>query len=283
MQPEYIVIGWPLGHSLSPLIHNASFKALKLDCSFTSEAIPLPIFERFMTSAATRYRGIAVTIPYKTDVLRFCSELSKEAALIGAANTLVTAGKKGWRGCNTDAGAVGRTLRESGLDPRGKTVILLGAGGAARAAGYQVILDGASRLVIANRTRSRADALRADLLKIFHSAAVEAVNLDAESLKTAIKGADLLVNTTSIGMYPNSGESPVPPEMITTNMAVFDAVYNPMETMLLKYARAAGARTVCGADMLLYQAAEQERLWLGVEAPIGVMRKALLSELGRGL
>lgn len=284
---KYAVIGWPLGHSMSPLIHNASFEAMGLDCRLEARAVSPSQFEQFMNSAAREYHGIAVTLPYKTEVVRFCREQDEEVAIIGAANTLMRMPNEEWRAHNTDAGAVGRSLRSAGVEPRDKTVVVLGAGGAARAVCFQVIADGAARLIIANRTRSRAESLRRDMCAFFtRGAGVETIDLNEHTLRNAIAAADILINTTSIGMYPHVEESPIPRGMLKKDLVVFDVVYNPLETKLLREARSAGACAIPGAEMLLYQATEQELIWLGEKAKkvdINVMRAALLKELGRSL
>jgi len=283
---KYAVIGWPLGHSMSPLIHNASFAARGLDCRLEARAVSPSQFEQFMNSAAREYHGIAVTLPYKTEVLRFCKEQDERVVFIGAANTLWRMPNGEWQSYNTDAVAVSHSLRTADVEPRDKSVVVLGAGGAARAVCFQILLEGAARLTIANRTISRSESLKRDMINYFRGGvALETIDLSEGSLRIAISGADILINTTSIGMYPHTDESPVPPGLLKKELAVFDVVYNPMETRLLREARAAGARAIPGTEMLLYQAAEQERIWLGEEAEVDVpvMRAALLKELGRSL
>ncbi len=281
---EYAVIGWPLGHSMSPVIHNASFEALGLPCRFTAQPVSPACFDQFMKSVPSApFKGLAVTIPYKTEVIKYCTVRAGEVETIGAANTVSISGGGVLRADNTDASAVGRTLRDAGVSPRGRRVIVLGAGGAARAACAQVLREGAASLTIANRTLSRAEALRRDLLNAFPSAReVAAITLPGEALAHALRSAHILINTTSVGMHPAAEESPLPTELLTRDMVVMDAVYNPVETRLIREARAIGAGTITGTDMLIYQAAEQERIWLGVDAPLPAMREALLRELGRG-
>lgn len=282
MKAEYAVIGWPLGHSLSPAIHNASFEALHLSCRFTARAVPPASFDRFMESVpASKLKGLAVTIPYKTDVIKYCAVRAAEVGAIGAANTVTVAEKGALKAGNTDAAAVGRTLRGAGVHPKGKRVVVLGAGGAARAACAQMLMEGAAALTIANRTLSRAEGLKADLRRAFPSAEVNVATLEGEALAHALSASHILINATAVGMYPNVDETPIDAGLLTDKIAVMDAVYNPLETLLIKRARERGAKTITGMDMLIYQAAEQERIWLGVDAPLPVMREALLRELGR--
>jgi shikimate dehydrogenase len=226
-------------------------------------------------------KGLAVTIPYKTAVLKYCTLRSAEVDAIGAANTVTVAENGELKADNTDAAAVGRTLRDAGADPKGKRIVVLGAGGAARAASAQMLLEGAAALTIANRTLSRAEGLKSDLGNSFPSAEVAAIPIEGEALARALEKSHILINTTSVGMRPTVDETPVPAGLLTDKMAVMDAVYNPLETLLIKQAKERGARTITGMDMLVYQAAEQERIWLGVDAPLEVMREALLKALGK--
>lgn len=282
MHGEYAVIGWPLGHSLSPVIHNASFEALRLPFRFAAEPLPPDRFDQFMKSLpASPLKGLAVTIPYKTDVLKYCAVRAVAVDTIGAANTVTVTEQGGLKADNTDAAAVGRTLRDAGINPKGKRVVVLGAGGAARAASAQMLLEGAASLTIANRTLARAQGLKLDLRKFFPSASIDAVPIAGKAIARALSAAHILINTTSVGMHPSVDDSPIPAKLLTHGMAVMDAVYNPLETRLIRQAREKGAVAVAGMDMLIYQAAEQERIWLGVEAPLGVMREAFLKALGK--
>ena len=278
---EYAVIGWPLAHSMSPLIHNASFRALGIECRFVSRPVSPDDFVPFMKSLpSTSLGGLAVTIPYKTEVLQYCDKQDELVKAIGAANTIRVNDAGGLEAFNTDAGAAARSLMEAGINPDGAKIVVLGAGGAARAICFQMLREGAAALTVANRTFSRAEKLREDLLReASPGAEINAVPLREGDLSSALDLADVLINTTSVGMYPLVDDIPVPPELLKGKLAVFDIVYNPIETRLLRAAREMGAKSVAGTDMLIYQAAEQERLWLGVEAPVDVMREALLKNL----
>lgn len=280
---EYAVIGWPLGHSMSPLIHNASFRALGLACRLEAHPLSPAQFPGFMASLpAARLKGLAVTIPYKTDVLGYCGFRAPEVAAIGAANTLRVAGRGVIEAFNTDAAGAGRSLREAGVTVTGSRAVVIGAGGAARAVCARLVSEGVASLTIANRTLPRAERLRDELRRAtLSSACITAIPLGGEEIRHALRDGDLLVNTSSVGMYPHADESPLPGELLKRDLAVMDIVYNPVETRLLEEARAAGARTIPGTEMFLYQAVEQERIWLGVDAPVTVMRDALFSGLGR--
>ncbi len=279
---RYAVIGWPLGHSMSPLIHNASFDALEINDRFIALPLSPSEFEPFMESLpSSNLRGLAITIPYKTEVLNYCSERASEVKAIGAANTISVGEDGGLVAYNTDAGAAGRALKEAGVELRDEKVVVLGAGGAARAICFQLLWQKAGAVTIANRTLSRAESLSEGLQQAFSDADVTAIPLNNDALAEALETARIIVNTTSLGMYPYVDECPVDTGLLKSGMVVFDIIYNPVETKLLRAAREKGSKALPGTDMLVYQAAEQERIWLGVDAPINMMRKALLKELSK--
>jgi shikimate dehydrogenase len=283
MVAEYAVIGWPLGHSMSPLIHNASFEALGLDCRFVARPLSPAEFEPFMKSLpASSLKGLAVTIPYKTEVLRYSDIRAKEVEVIGAANTISVRDNGELGANNTDSGAASRALREAGVAVGGRRVVVLGAGGASRAICFQMLWEKAASLAIVNRTVSRAERLRDELIRSASDTAVSVIPLEAGALFDTLETADVVINTTSVGMYPRVDECPIDTALLSDGCAVFDIVYNPVETKLLKDARKKGACVIPGADMLVYQAASQEDIWLGVDAPVEVMKTVLLKELSKG-
>lgn len=281
MPHEYAVIGWPLGHTMSPVIHNASFHALGLECTFSARELHPDAFDRFMRELPrSSFKGLAVTIPYKTKILSYCHEQDSTVSAIGAANTLRVEPGGALAAFNTDAPGAGRALAEAGVDVKGSRTVVIGAGGAARAICFQLMWDGAASIAIVNRTLSRAESLRGDLL---HAASrdvtITASPLEKNALSTALEDARLFINTTSIGMYPRVDECPLDPDLLHDGIAVFDIVYNPVETKLLRAAKAAGAKTVPGTEMLLHQAAAQQRIWRSIDAPLNTMRAALLQIL----
>ena len=260
------ILGWPVGHSLSPRMHNAAFGELGLNWAY----LPLPVAPGSVATAvaglaAVGCRGLNVTIPHKQEVIDACSSVSEAVTAIGAANTLVPDGDGGFSAHNTDAEGFIRAIDEAApIDLSGETVLLLGAGGAARAVVHAVTSRGAS-VVIANRTRSRAEALG------------EPIAFDDASIRNALDRCRLVVNSTSLGM----GGAPLPPELpldgIGPQHVVNDLVYQPGGTAWLNAAAGRGARTVDGLGMLLHQGAVAFELWTGVPAPIETMRAALLS------
>lgn len=271
------VIGDPIGHSLSPVIQNAAFKARRLDYVYHAfqvkkEALGEAIREMREHAIA----GLNVTIPHKVAVMKYLDKLDPLAEKIGAVNTIVN--KDGvLSGYNTDAVGFLEPLLKIGAELEGKKAVILGAGGAARAISF-VLAEKGAELYILNRTVEKAGALA---VRIKEKTGKDAVSLELnpENLKEALTQTDIVVNTTSLGMSPNVAETPLPDGLIRGGMLVYDIVYNPMETRLLREARAAGAETIAGMDMLVYQGAKAFELWTGVKAPVGVMRRELARAL----
>lgn len=259
------IIGWPVAHSLSPRMHNAAFAKLGLDWVYLAFPVaPDGVADAFRGLAAIGAAGLNVTIPHKQAVVGLCSGVSDAVSAIGAANTLVPDGSGGFRGENTDAEGFLRALDESApMDLDGTDVLLLGAGGAARAVAWAVRSRG-GRVVVANRTPERAREL-----------GDEAIPFDAESIRAALSRCALVVNSTSLGM----GRDDVPPELpldgLGPDHVVNDLVYRPGGTPWLHAAAARGARTVDGLGMLLHQGAAAFELWTGRDAPLEAMRAAL--------
>ena len=269
------LLGYPLGHSLSPAFQQAAFDHCSLPVRYDAWSIP----PARLRSEVERLRGDAflganVTVPHKEAVMSMVDEVEPWARRIGAVNTIVKDGEL-LVGHNTDAGGFIAALRESGgVEPRGKGVVLLGAGGASRAAAFALASEGASWLTIANRTLERAQALAADLRETAER--VEAVPLEGSRVTTACARADIIVNCTSIGMLhsDDEGRSPVDGTAVPSTALVYDMVYNPAQTPLLVEAGQAGARTLGGLSMLVYQGAASFELWTGREAPVQVMFEA---------
>jgi shikimate dehydrogenase len=264
------LLGYPLGHSISPAMHNAALRACGLD-GWRYDKLPLPpdrMDAMLEALRAAECMGANVTIPHKQTIIPFLVELSETARTIGAVNTVVKRDGK-LRGENTDAAGFRQSLRQQGIDPRRARAFILGAGGGAAAAAFALADEGAQQLVIVNRTPSRAAEL-ADRLRAIFPALELAVNR-----WELLPHADILVNATSIGMAPQAASSPLPPGLaIPRDAVVFDLVYNPPETRLMREAADAGARCVGGLEMLVYQAAYSIQMWTRCEAPVQVMREA---------
>ncbi len=274
------LIGFPIGHSISPAFQQAAFDHLGLPVRYELwETLPDDLPSRLREIRGSECLGVNVTIPYKERVLEFLDEVEELARRIGAVNTIVN--REGRLcGYNTDAKGAILALREIGFDPRGRTALILGAGGAARAVGFALLDAGLRKLFIANRTLARAKSLAEHLSLL--SPSVLPIPWEKGEIKRAVEECDLLVNCTPVGMRfsPEEGRSPLPPSLIPEGILVFDLVYNPPETPLLLSARERGARILGGLPMLVFQGAEAFRLWTGLEPPVDVMMRSAKRALG---
>ncbi|MFB6085438.1 MAG: shikimate dehydrogenase [Halodesulfurarchaeum sp.] len=262
----YGLLGNPVGHSVSPALHEAAYEVLGLDATYvTLEPEPDRLGEAIEGADALGIAGLNVTIPFKEAVLDYV-EPDEAAARIGAVNTIDFSSDPP-RGFNTDAAGARRALEHHGVNPGARTAVLIGAGGAARAIGW-MLTDAGATVHVANRTESRAADLAADLNATGHP--LEAVPELAER-------ADLLINATSVGI--EADKSPVPSSVFHGGLTVMDAVYTPLKTRFLREAADAGATTIDGAWMLLYQGVEALERWTGETAPVEAMNESLRAAL----
>jgi shikimate dehydrogenase len=271
------VIGDPIEHTLSPIIHNAAFNALKLDYIFLVFKVkPVEVGNAVNAMRALNLRGLNVTMPHKSTVMNFLDRTDLSAQIVNSVNTILNKESKLF-GFNTDGVGALKALRENGVEPKGRKVLLLGAGGAARAIAYTMAKE-ADELAVLNRTVKQAQAL-AKLLEKAANKKIVAGSLSPTEIQHNLQDSDILINATSIGMKPKADESLVAPKLLRSNLAVMDIVYNPIETKLAKEAKAAGAKVVSGVEMLIYQGAASFELWTGKSAPVEVMRQAALNHL----
>jgi shikimate dehydrogenase len=254
------LIGYPLGHSLSPAMHIAALAHWSLTGSYTLLETPYSELGKRMDEVRGLYRGINVTIPHKEGVLDHLDELSPEARAIGAVNTVVN--RQGTLvGYNTDAAGFMKGLSEAGVEVKGQRVIVLGAGGAARSIIYALTQAGA-KVAIYNRTEGRADRLA----KEFGVAMIHG----HYELSQSMRHTEVLINATSVGLKdPQS--SPIDQIILPAHAAVVDIVYNPTETRLMAEAKAAGLKVVGGLPMLVWQGALAFKLWTELDPPIDLM------------
>ena len=268
------LIGHPVEHSFSPPMHNAAFKALKMDYVYTAfDVNPNDLKNAIAGAQALNIKGFNVTIPHKIEVMEYLNEIDEVASLIGAVNTIDFKDLKGY---NTDGIGALKAIGEV-TNVKNKNVVIAGAGGASRAISFYLAKYGADKLTILNRNVDKAQKLADDVLA---SALIDDVSSD-DIRNMDLDDADILINTTPVGMHPNVDDTPIASaEEMHGNLVVFDAVYNPNETVLLKEAIKAGAKPVYGIKMLLYQGAESFEIWTGKKAPIDVMEDALRTTLG---
>ena len=266
------LIGYPLKHSISSLFQQAAFDYYRLDVRYEAWEIEPPQLEG--TTHRLRHPsllGANITIPYKEAVLPLLDGVDEFALRIGAVNTIVN-DKDKLLGYNTDAPAFLRALtEEGGFEPKGKRVAMLGAGGVAKAASFALINSGIEALTIFNRTFERGERLVASLRE--EAPHIKLMALKWDALVEALSHCHLLVNCTSLGMKhsPTESQSPLKAREIPKDILVYDLVYNPPETPLLREARVAGAGTLSGLFMLVYQGAASFELWVGKKAPLDIM------------
>ncbi len=286
------LIGWPVEHSLSPIMHNAAFQALGLPWCY----LPLPVPPGQVEAAvrglsALGFRGANVTVPHKRSVMPVLSSFGTNARGLGAVNTLVIGrkadGTVAVSGHNTDSQGFIGALRQGGFEPEdGGDAVVVGAGGAARAVVFGLLRSGTGQILVLNRTPERANTLVADLSQDAGAAArLRALPLTPETLVESARAASLLVQATTLGMWPRVDGSVWPGGVpIPSHLTVFDLVYNPLDTRLLRLARQSGARAIDGLGMLVRQGAWSFDLWtnqgLDVDEIAAIMRAAALEALG---
>ena len=272
------IIGHPVAHSLSPVFQSAALRQCGFDATYEHwDTPPASLEARIKSLRDPGFLGANITIPHKQAALPMLDEVGGLSAAIGAVNTVVNRDGRLY-GFNTDGPGFVRSLRaEVGFDAAGKSVLLLGAGGAARGIAFALLEAGVSKLAIANRTQARANALARDL------AAVGNGRVSVAEFPASVAGYDCIVNTTSVGMHGTGTESDSPSSFdgASANALAVDIVYAPAETAFLREAAASGLRVLGGLPMLIYQGALSFELWTGVAAPVDTMFEAVRSELAR--
>ncbi|WHZ26998.1 MAG: Shikimate 5-dehydrogenase I alpha [Nitrospira sp.] len=270
------VIGNPVGHSLSPAIHNAAFRELGLNFVYLAWQVETIGDAIKGLRALGNFRGASVTIPHKVAAIPFLDHVEMTAQRIGAINTIV-AEKGELTGYNTDATGALRALREGGVELKGRRIVVLGSGGAARAIAFALAVEsGVEKLTLLGIDDSERVGLAQDIRS--HAALkVDELHLDESTLRRVLPDAQVLIHCTPVGMAPKADTSCVPASLLHADLSVMDIVYNPLETRLLKDAKRAGCRTIPGLEMFLNQAITQFELWTNQSAPVDVMRMVLES------
>ena len=271
--------GDPIDENPTGIMQEAAFAAKNLDFRYLSIKVKAGDLAAAMQGLrAMNFRGINCTIPHKVEVLKYLDDIAPDAKLIGAVNTIVNEDGK-LIGHNTDGKGFLRSVRDdAGIDVRGKRVVFLGAGGAARAMSVELALAEATHITIVNRDEARGN----DLTQlIIQSTSTQAEFTHWQGEYAIPENADVLVNATPVGLYPDVGNMPAVNLLtLRRNLLVCDVIPNPPDTAFLQAARSAGARTLDGLGMLVYQGAAAFKLWTGVDAPVDVMRKALENIFG---
>lgn len=269
------LIGDPVGHSKSPVMVNRAFQEMGI----LAQYIAIPVKESELKQVIDHFdktgvKGFNVTIPHKVEIMNYLDELDESAREIGAVNTVVKVDGK-WVGFNTDGLGYLRSLQEE-IKPNLKQerVLLMGAGGAARAVGYTLAKAGVGKLTIANRTQMKAEKLANDLS---HLTTIDVVPIN--EVQSTVEEATLIINTTSVGMYPDVDKTPIPVEWMHSGHIASDLIYNPLPTKWLQGSKKRGARIHSGVGMLVHQAAIAIEHWFHRLAPIEIMKKALIRSL----
>lgn len=273
------IIGDPVEHTMSPVMHNAAFRQTGLDYFYVPFKVKQGELAKAMEGVrALNIRGLNVTIPHKVAVIQFLDKLDQLAEKIGAVNTIVNDDGV-LTGYNTDGAGFLQALLERKIEPQGKNIVILGAGGASRAISF-FLADRGAHLVILNRLLELdwAKELASRISQIFNKE-VEALELNRENLAGALGKANILVNATSVGMTPNIDQTLVTSDLLKPDLIVVDIIYNPIKTRLLREAEAAGAKTINGLDMLVWQGALAFEKWTGVKAPVKLMREETIKVL----
>ncbi len=272
----YGIFGYPVEHTFSPGMHNAAFKKLQMNACY----VPFAVHPDNLRAAAKAVLplgicGLNITVPHKQNIIASLDDLSEEARLIGAVNTIqIDDGKL--IGHNTDGRGFIRSLRDNaGYDPKGKTIFLIGSGGAARAVGFSLALSGVRQLFLYDVDFRKSETLARDIRRKTH---IDARALSAENIAPAANKAGCLINATPLGLKKTDA-LPLSGKLIQKRHLVCDLVYNPPETKFMKTAKDRGATTLSGLGMLLYQGVIAFEIWTGIKAPVRIMKDALTRQI----
>jgi len=271
----FAVLGHPIGHTLSPCMHNAAMRALGMDAVYLAfDVHPSRLMKVLPAMADMGFGGVNLTVPLKEVAFRGLKKLDKLARVLGAVNT-VRMEDSGLTGYNTDGRGFLRAIREEfNIKPRGLSMFVLGAGGAGRAVAITCALEGAGKIVLADIMAARARSVAQEIRRLAPGVKVEALPADPAAWRYPCAEAELVVQATPVGMKKGD-KSLLAPSSFSRGQAMFDLVYMFPQTATMKAAAKAGARQANGLGMLLHQGAEAFRIWTGVEPPVAVMRRAL--------
>ena len=267
---EFGLIGHPVSHSMSKIMHEAAYKSLGLEYSYGLYDVEVDELKLFMENAV--FKGLNVTIPLKTEVIKYLDELSKEAMVIGAVNTIEFRNKL--IGHNTDVLGFMKLMESSNISVEDKSFLVLGAGGAGRAITFKLAMEGA-RTYCYDIKSSKTVELAKDVIE------KAGVRIEpTQSIEETLKKVDVVINATPIGMHPNIDFTPIPKKFLTPVHTVVDIIYTPKRTRLLMEAEKVGCDTVGGVGMLVHQGAEAFKIWLGQKPPVDEMEEAVNKALG---
>lgn len=269
------VMGDPIKHSKSPIMHSAALRETGLEGSYVPlHIVPDQLEEAISAIRTLGFRGVNVTVPHKVKVMEFLDEVDEGAKAIGAVNTIVNDNGR-LIGYNTDGIGYLRSLKEEAVSEiKGRRIVVIGAGGAARGIIHALLAERPESVVIANRTVGSAERLCAEWNNLGQLIACGIHEVDSH-----LASSDIIINTTSVGMSPNIDEVPISPELLPEGAVVSDLIYNPLRTKLLQEAEQRGCRIHSGLGMFIYQGAYAFEYWTGQPAPIAAMRQAVIEVL----
>lgn len=275
------LLGYPLDHTLSPAIHNAAFEEKRINNVYLPiEVKPDNFGHVIKTISCMNFIGFNITIPFKVEVMKYLDAIDETAKCIGAVNTVVVRDGK-LIGYNTDGTGFLKSFEEaSNSTIAEKKVLVLGSGGASKAICMTLALNKVGKLYICNRTHEKALTLANSINKKV-SAISSAIPMEYNAINETIKKVDLLINTTSLGMFPRTDEMPIDGSLLNKGLIVCDIVYNPRKTKLILEAERLGCKTVPGLGMLVYQGAEAFEIWTGTKAPVKLMYSVVNEALER--
>lgn len=279
---RFALLGEPLGHSLSPALHKAIYRQLEIDdASYRTVELPQERLKSFFSGFRVGgFDGVNVTTPHKANVISLLDEVDSKAKLLNAVNCINRVGNK-LTGFNTDLLGFAYSLRQNDVSIEGNEFVILGAGGSAQAVGAVLAEGEAKSISIVNRTPENAEALKQTILSV--SDAVEVDIVAEEDLNAKAKDIDCVINTTSVGMSPNTKLSPLSAEIFNSNVLAFDLVYNPVKSKFLENAEQQGASTVNGLQMLVAQAVYSVEIWMGGNIVAHVDMNALVRDLEKAI
>jgi len=274
----YALIGNPVSHSMSPAIHNAAFMALNLDCIYVAFQVEDVKNALAGMRALDNFRGMSVTIPHKIEVMQYVDEIPDVDRHIGSINTVVKEDGK-LIGFGTDGPGALKAIGDAGVEPAGKNVLMLGAGGAARAIAFTLAQKGRiGKLVLLDINEEFLSQLTGDLQSGTDAVIVPGA-LNPAAVEEHMAAADLIINCTPVGMHPKVDATLVPDHLFRPGQVVFDVVYNPLETKLLCQAKAKGLKVIPGVEMFINQAILQFERFAGTDAPEELMRSVVMEQL----
>lgn len=273
------VIGNPVGHSLSPALHNAAFDALGLDFVYVAFRVEDLKGAIAGMRALENFRGMSVTIPHKIEIMDYLDEVDDIDRSIGSINTVINEGGR-LIGFGTDGPGAMKALEDAGVNLEERSVLMLGAGGASRAIAFTLARQkGLGKLVLMDINGQVLDGLTADLAR-GTGVNVEGELISDDALARRVAAAEIIINCTPVGMHPREDATPVPAELLRAGQVVFDVVYTPLETRLLRDAGARGCKVISGVEMFINQAVLQFERFCGASAPVDVMRRVVMERLG---